>query len=140
MHLPTYFIFCFFAVFLAVIRIFMTGDLDLSIGLTWNLILAFLPYIFALFAMKQRSFFRKVGLLLWFFFLPNSFYILTDFVHLPEHPEMIYFDTVYILMMAFAGIVSGYASMELVQRYWNTHFHKRLAWFFMILIVLIGNF
>lgn len=53
MHLPSYLIFCLFSAFLAVIRIFMTGDLDLSMGLTWNLILAFLPYIFALFAMRQ---------------------------------------------------------------------------------------
>lgn len=53
---------------------------------------------------------------------------------------MIYFDTVYIMTMAFAGMVSGYASMELVHKYWNIHFHKKLAWFLMILTVLIGNF
>lgn len=140
MHLPSYLIFCLFAVFLAVIRIFITGDFDLSVWLTWNLILAFFPYIFALFSLGQKGFLRKIGLFLWFLFLPNSFYILTDFVHLPEHPEMVYFDTVYITSMAFAWLVAGYASMEMVHTYWNIHIHKKLAWIYMIAIVFIGNF
>jgi len=139
MHLPSYLIFCIFASILAVVRIFITGTTDLA-GLVWNLILAFLPYIFALAYTSCKGKIKWFAFFLWLAFLPNSFYILTDFVHLPEHPELVYFDTVYIMAMTLAGMISGYASMELIHREWNIHYHKRLAWFFMIVVTTLSMF
>lgn len=137
MHLSVYLIFCLFAWFLAFLRMSITGTTYLS-AFVWNLILAFLPYIFALGYTTWKGRWRWILLFLWFVFLPNSFYILTDFVHLPRFPEMIYFDIVYISAMAFAGMVSGFASMELIHREWNIHYHKRTAWLLMIGTVLIS--
>lgn len=137
MHLSAYLIFCLFATVLAVVRMVYTGTTHLG-GLVWNLILAFLPYIFALGYVTYRGWIRWGFLFLWIFFLPNSFYILTDFVHLTRFPGSVYYDIVYITAMAFAGMVSGYASMELVHREWNIHYHRRLAWFLMTGVVLIS--
>ncbi len=105
MHLFAYVIFSLFAAFLAVLRIYITGTTDL-LGLLWNLILAVLPYIFALGYISVKNKTRWLLLLCWFFFLPNSFYIITDFVHLPRFPEMVYYDIIYISTMAFAGMIS----------------------------------
>lgn len=105
MHIASYLIFCLFAALLAVVRMFYAGTTDLG-GLVWNLILAFLPYVFALGYVTYRGWIRWGFLFLWLFFLPNSFYILTDFVHLVRYPGMVYYDIVYITAMAFAGMVS----------------------------------
>jgi uncharacterized membrane protein len=137
MHLSSYLIFCLFATLLAVIRMLYTGTTDLG-GLVWNLILAFLPYVFALGYMTYRGWIRPFFFFFWLFFLPNSFYILTDFVHLPRYPEMVYYDIVYITAMAFAGMVSGYASMEIMHREWNIHLHKKIAWLYITLVMIIS--
>ncbi len=137
MHLPAYLILCIFSGILALIRMWVTDSIDLS-SLLWNLILAFLPYIFALAYTTWKGKIRWISFLFWIVFLPNSFYILTDFVHLTEYPEMIYYDIVYISAMAFAGMISGYASMELIHHEWNIHYHKRIAWILMTTIVCIS--
>lgn len=137
MHIATYLIFCLFATLLAVVRMLYTGTTDLW-GLIWNLILAFLPYIFALGYVTYRGWIRWGFILLWIFFLPNSFYILTDFVHLVHYPETIYYDIVYITAMAFAGMISGYASMELIHREWNIHYHRPIAWWFMVTTMFVS--
>ncbi len=139
MHLPAYLILCLFSGILALLRVWMTHSIDLG-GLIWNLILAFLPYIFALGYVTWKGKMRWASFFFWIFFLPNSFYILTDFIHLPEHPEMVYFDTVYIMAMTFAGMISGYASMELVHREWNIHYHKRISWLLMIGVISLSMF
>ncbi len=138
MHLFAYVIFSLFAAFLAVLRIYITGTTDL-LGLLWNLILAVLPYIFALGYISVKNKIRWLLLVCWFFFLPNSFYIISDFVHLPRFPEMVYYDIIYISTMAFAGMISWFASLELVHREWNIHYHKRLAWFLVIATILIST-
>jgi hypothetical protein len=51
---------------------------------------------------------------------------------------MIYFDIVYISAMSFAGMVSGFASMELIHREWNIHYHKHMSWFLMVLTVIVS--
>ena len=127
MHLPAYLILCLFAGLLSIIRVIITDSVDLG-GLIWNLILAFLPYMFALAYTTWKGRVKWIALFFWIFFLPNSFYIFTDFVHLHEHPEMIYFDIVYISAMSLAGLISGYASLELIHREWNIHYHRRVAW------------
>ncbi len=137
MHISAYLVFCLFAGFLAFLRIYLTGTTFLS-AFVWNLILAFLPYIFALGYTTWKKQWRWLLLFLWFLFLPNSFYILTDFVHLPRYPEMVYFDIVYISAMAFAGMVSGFASMELIHKEWNIRYHKHVSWWLMVATLVVS--
>lgn len=137
MHLSAYLVFCLFAWVLSFIRVLTVWTTDL-LGLLWNLILALLPYLFALGFISVKNKSRWILFLLWFFFLPNSFYILTDFVHLRRFPDMVYFDTVYISAMTFAGMISGFASIELIHREWNIHFHKKIAWILVVLTMTIS--
>ncbi len=138
MHLSAYLIFCLFAATLAWMRMYLTGT-TLLVSFVWNLILAFLPYIFALSYTTWKWKWRWIFLFFWLLFLPNSFYIITDFVHLPKYPDMIYFDIVYISAMSFAGMVSGFASMEIIHKEWNKKYHKHLSWFLIVVILLIST-
>ncbi len=110
------------------------------LGFVWNLILALLPYFFAGLAVQYRGVLRSILFVLWFIFFPNSLYIFTDYIHLPEHPEMLHFDIVYISVMSIAGLICGFASLEIVHTFWNTHFHKRVAWILISGTMLVGIF
>jgi Protein of unknown function (DUF1361) len=59
-------------------------------------------------------------------------------VHLRRFPEIVYFDIVYITAMTFAGMVAGYASMELVHKYLNIHYHKRIGWIVIITVTVLS--
>ena len=105
MHLHAYTVLCLYAGFLALLRAYLTGDLVLG-GLVWNLILALIPYFFAMMAVKEKGFLHAVFFLLWLFFFPNSLYIFTDFIHLGKLPEYIHFDIVLITTSALAGLIA----------------------------------
>lgn len=138
-HFRAFTVFCFFWAVLSVLRVYITGTTE-YLGFVWNLILALPPYFFAWFFIERRGFVRWISFVLWLLFFPNSLYIFTDFIHLPEHPDMLHFDIVYISTMAMAGLISGFASLEIIHTYWNKHFHKRVAWILVAGIVLISVF
>lgn len=138
MHIPAYLTLCIFAAGLAITRIFIKPDWYFH-GLVWNLILAFLPYIFAYISAKTHTFTRWIFGFLWFLFLPNSFYIITDFVHLSYDTTMMYYDIVLIFSMAFAGIISGFASLEIMQKLWNQKYHKKISWIYTIVTLIIAT-
>ncbi len=90
--------------------------------LVWNLFLAWLPYLFALWIviLRRREPERrwKVVLpgVLWMLFLPNAPYIVTDFNHLlfrRAFPLM--YDIVLIFAFAWTGLLLGVASLHLLQ-------------------------
>jgi uncharacterized membrane protein len=91
--------------------------------LVWNLFLAVLPLVFAylLVQLLRRhpwSSWTGIGLsILWLGFLPNSFYMVTDYIHLPEvAPEDLLFYVVLFTSFIASGLFFGYASLYLVHR------------------------
>lgn len=86
--------------------------------LNWNLFLAWVPLLFAYFlvryiAKKPWLTWQGVGLtFLWLVFLPNSFYLATDFIHLLESPQnALLFDVVLILSFTLNGFLLGYITV-----------------------------
>ena len=86
--------------------------------LNWNLFLAWVPLLFAYFliryiAKKPWLDWKAIGLtFLWLVFLPNSFYLATDFIHLLESPQSaLLFDIVLILSFTFNGFLLGYITV-----------------------------
>ena len=89
--------------------------------LTWNLALAWVPLVLALWLeriLSSRLWSNWLPLLitlLWLGFLPNSFYVISDFVHLTEVPRAdIVFDVVMFGSFAINGLILGYISLFLV--------------------------
>lgn len=89
--------------------------------LSWNLLLAWLPLIFAVRLMsvlkhKSWSSWEALGTsLLWVAFLPNSFYLISDFIHLQEVQRVdVLYDAVMFTSFVFTGLMLGYSSLYLV--------------------------
>ena len=115
--------------------------------LIWNLLLAWIPLIFAwlLFANTQSNSMRwskrnMLYFIVWFLFLPNAFYILTDFVHLDglfDEPERLY-DIVLLASYTVLGMVLGFLALLLVHIRMVQRFGQRGHWLPIIVLLLSG--
>ncbi|MBL7885774.1 MAG: DUF1361 domain-containing protein [Flavobacterium sp.] len=89
--------------------------------LIWNLMLAAIPYALSSYTSNHFSTIRKeykgVILLSWLAFLPNSFYIITDLVHVVRSTgNLFYFDLVLISSFAITGFFLGLLSLFQVEQ------------------------
>ncbi len=98
--------------------------------LIWNLFLAWLPLIFALhlnkvLRMKRWSSWEGIGFsLLWLMFLPNSFYMISDFIHIQELQRVdILYDVLMFTSFIYTGVTLGFSSLYLV----HLQLRKRLS-------------
>ncbi len=118
---------------------FIAGHGAHLVFLIWNIFLAWVPLGFALWAVRRRSKWAQgIGLAGWLAFLPNSFYIITDALHLIRfyeraHPytsqyhswlvsasndTALVLDTAIIFTAALIGlIVAWYSMVVLLKRY-----------------------
>ena len=98
--------------------------------LLWNLFLSWLPFILALWLLKtlQHNLWSSWRALListaWLALLPNSFYMVSDFIHLNEFTEnQSVFGAVTFTAFVFTSLCLGVASLYLV----HTEFLKRVT-------------
>jgi uncharacterized membrane protein len=98
--------------------------------LVWNLFLAWLPLLFAvrlasLLRRKLWSSWEALGVsLLWLIFLPNSFYMISDFIHLQEVQRVdVLYDTLMFTSFIYTGVALGFCSLYLI----HLQFRQRLS-------------
>lgn len=98
--------------------------------LLWNLFLAWIPlglsYVLVrLLRSRLWSSWPAIGVsLAWLVFLPNSFYMVSDFIHLQDMPRThILFDSLMFTLFILNGLILGYTSLYMVQ----TELRKRLS-------------
>ena len=110
--------------------------------LSWNLILAAIPFFASVAAERTRSFAAQTAvLLIWLVFLPNAPYILTDFIHLaPRPPIPLWFDLLLIASCAGTGLLLGYASTLIVHRVAADRFGTIAGWTLAIAAQLLSAF
>jgi uncharacterized membrane protein len=111
-----------FAIALVVNRVLFSESYR-YLFLLWNILLAALPAILAVWLVRRI---RKHGWLkpkqilltfLWLAFLPNSFYLLTDFIHLRQTFEAdILYDIVLLASFLINGLILGYISLVVLHR------------------------
>lgn len=100
--------------------------------LIWNLFLAWIPFVLSYFLVQRVrqgswSDWPAIGLsLAWLLFLPNSFYMVSDFIHLQDMPRThILFDSLMFSSFIITSLILGYTSLYMVQ----TQLRRRLsAW------------
>jgi uncharacterized membrane protein len=102
--------------------------------LIWNLFLAWLPLAFAvrLVSVLQRklwSSWEAMGLsLLWLLFLPNSFYMISDFIHLQDVQRFdLIYDTVMMTSFIYTGVTLGFSSLYLIHLQLRRRFSRITA-------------
>lgn len=101
------------SVALMLLRVKITHEIYL-LFLIWNLFLAFLPYFFSSKLIETLpGTFHFYGLsFLWILFLPNSFYLLTDFIHLHYVSSLQFaYNTILLSCFTLAGFYAGCISM-----------------------------
>jgi uncharacterized membrane protein len=88
--------------------------------MVWNLFLAWLPLLLMIWLLrtlrhKRWSSWQGITLsVLWLGFLPNSFYMVTDYIHLEDAPRVdILYDAVMLTAFVVTGLVLGYVSLYL---------------------------
>ncbi|HVV25524.1 MAG TPA: DUF1361 domain-containing protein [Candidatus Saccharimonadales bacterium] len=112
--------------------------------LVWNLFLAWLPLLFAvrLVTVLQRKLWSSweavITSLLWLVFLPNSFYMISDFIHLQDVRRFdILYDTVMFTSFIYTAVVLGFSSLYLVHMQFRQRFSRRTsaAWIAAVLFI-----
>lgn len=115
--------------------------------LLWNLVLAWLPLLFAWLAVRRLGRTRVFNplnvflLLLWLGFLPNSFYLVSDLIHLHETGEInILYDAVMFASFIFNGFIAGYLSLYMIHRELLDRVARRRAHLAVAGVLLVCSF
>lgn len=115
--------------------------------LNWNLFLAWVPLLLvSLLAnyLKRNPWisWQAVGLsVAWLLFLPNSFYLVSDFIHLPlSSRTSILFDSVLIFSFSLTGFMLGIASLQAIHRLLLTRFKASTAWGYIAAVIGLCSF
>lgn len=111
------------------LRLWQLGALAFSY-LPWNLFLAWIPLGLSMLLLKylrQHAWSDWPGLtlsIIWLLFLPNSFYLVSDYIHLQDvSPASALYDSVMFTMFVITGMLLGYSSLAQV----HLEFRKRLT-------------
>ena len=88
----------------------------------WNLFLALIPLMASTWLDTRASLWtvrNLVSLGVWFCFLPNAPYLITDMVHFQEGPRRgpIYLDEAIVFASALNGVLLAYASVRRVEEW-----------------------
>jgi uncharacterized membrane protein len=138
-------IFAVYCMALLLVRAKITQSIYLFF-LVWNLILAAVPYFITSYITvnydlefkKPQTYFL---LFIWLLFLPNSFYIITDIVHLSKSDiRTIWYDLVLILSFSIIGFTLGILSLKQYYKIGIQMFTKRILNISIPTICLLSGF
>ncbi|HEV7402152.1 MAG TPA: DUF1361 domain-containing protein [Chthoniobacteraceae bacterium] len=127
----------------------MLGASTILSGLFFNLLLAWIPVGLALLLRdvdwqigRRRRFFWLTGLL-WVLFFPNSFYLVSDLIHIKKFggngiPDWL--DMMITAGFALAGVFLGTLALYLVHLLVRERFGYRAGWTFAIVMLALGSF
>jgi uncharacterized membrane protein len=132
---------------LALARMAYSGTPDYA-SLIWNLVLAWIPFIFAglayLVSWGRRWLWLPAAAcaLVWLLFFPNAPYILTDFQHLSETAASapVWFDVIMLIWFAWTGLLLGVVSLYLMQEIVRRAFGRVSGWLFALAVTVFGSF
>jgi len=134
-----------YSIALVFLRQFVTGESGF-LFLIWNLGLAWIPFVLAvliwgLYTGKRTWHFWFLSLL-WLLFLPNSFYLITDLVHLRHSVDIsFWFDLFMIMSFVWNGLLLGVLSVRLMHDLIEQMVGEYLGWILVqgiLLLVAIG--
>ena len=102
--------------------------------LPWNLFLAWIPLLLAvrLVSVLQRKLWSSWEALttsvLWLIFLPNSFYMISDFIHLQDVRRVdVLYDTIMFTAFIYTGVALGFSSLYLIHLQLKRRLSTRVA-------------
>lgn len=115
--------------------------------LFWNLLLGWLPVLFAWLLLRElrskpwRDPYNLLLTLLWLGFLPNSFYLMSDLIHLRNTGDIgILYDSVLFLSCIWNGLLAGMLSLVWIHRALLRRRSKTVAAGLVILVLGLVSF
>lgn len=117
--------------------------------LLWNLVLAWVPFLFAAIAFRLaatrravRYVFIAAAALVWLAFFPNAPYILTDFLHLGSMGDIVpgWYDVLMLFWFAWTGLLLGVVSLYLMQEIVTRGLGAAAGWVFVVVAAGLGSF
>lgn len=131
---------------LVVARAARTGSLQ-YVFLIWNLILAWIPFVYAFIAHRLHkaqspNYFLITGCAsVWLLFFPNAPYLLTDLMHLRiQDNGLFWFDLIMLLWFAWTGFLLGFVSLFLMQRIVSDSLGRFAGWAFAAAALGLSSF
>jgi len=128
-------------------RVWFSGTGDYGF-LIWNLLLAWIPLVFAIVASAAAASRRLVGwlvltlsALVWLLFFPNSLYIVTDFQHIGAMGAGVptWYDVMVVVWFAWTGLLLGVVSLYLMQRLVERALGTGLGWWFVLGVTALAS-
>ncbi|MEK7472059.1 MAG: DUF1361 domain-containing protein [Patescibacteria group bacterium] len=113
--------------------------------LLWNLMLAWIPTAAALWFIptgrSRRPILSIFLLLVWFLFLPNTFYILSDFIHLRSSGDInVLYDVVLLFSYAVLGFALGLVSLGVMHSWFRRTFSELVSASFIYGTIFLCSF
>jgi len=134
------------AVVLNILRVLFFSN-TAFLYILWNIFLAFIPFIISSILVLRTNknniskIFFVAGLILWFLFLPNAPYVITDFIHLGRiHAVPIMFDIFVLFTSAWVSLLMGLYSLVNIEKIFLLRFTKKVTNIVMVLIILFASF
>ncbi len=134
-------------IFLYIARSGLSGGFGVYSFVPLNLVLAWVPAVFAWLLVKEVknrrwTSWQCVALsVLWLAFLPNAWYVLSDFIHIQQYgqPGRIY-DILMFSALSLSGMTLGFASLYLVHRELLKRYGGIWVAFWVGLVILVCSF
>ena len=132
------------ALLLLLARTVATGNTRFSF-MAWNLVLSLLALLasvaFVYAWHGHHTWLKMATFVAWLFLLPNTFYMLTDFVHVQDSGDInMLFDIVLIGLFAMNGFLHGLISLLLVQKSLLTKLSRRAGAISITSILIASSF
>jgi len=136
--LHTQIIFLIFFCFIVLITRIIVNESEAYLFLVWNLFLALIPLMVSQYLSSRKLSYSKYKLLIisgiWFFFLPNSPYIITDFAHIVHtRPAFIWLDILLLFSFAFSSLLFGLISINQMFNIFKQRWSLKIANMLLIL-------
>lgn len=115
--------------------------------LLWNLFLAWIPLLLAVWLVKLLKYrawlsaWPLVATFAWLVFLPNSFYMISDYIHLQDVPRYdILLDTIMFSSFIFVAMALGFASLLIVHRELSKRLQKSSVYWLIGLVLMLCSY
>jgi uncharacterized membrane protein len=115
--------------------------------LLWNLFLAWVPFglgvcLYRLLGDKSWNSWQPISLtIIWLCFLPNTFYMITDFIHVPEGDTSdITYNVALFTSFITVSVALGFTSLAIVHSEMRRRLPARMCWELILGILFLVSF
>lgn len=137
-------LFSAFCCSLLAIRFFIEVKGANFLFLTFNLFLAWIPYLISQVFRKEKvsktMFYSSV--FMWLLFFPNALYVVTDLFQLWPRPKGgIWFDLIMLFSFAFTSLLLGFGSLKNLEQYFSRKVKSQIVLnVISFLLIYLGSF